>query len=510
MKSYSVFLAVLAIFAPIQARKMEMLAKTSKASSKALATTKFPQDATAEDILAEVPDQLSGLEAITGSKDAVQATLPEDTVSDVATQSTGGLEVQQEEGTSQSGDAVLPAFDAESSTMPAFDAESSKMPANIANIENQVLRLASAAAKTGKADSAMIEMVDSIIAILNTSVKVPLDGQSTALNDNLNSLRTQMTDCYNAALNASSQTTADGPPFNLSTLAAEHRACRQEQQSLTQTATRLRSLASAYADQRNVWCTNYTGLETGYLIDGRAQCLVNHGAYHGTWWLSSFYQDQSVFWTNLYSIILNAKMRCDNATSIWQQADANATAAEALVVGKTAECDYDQIQMDGASCQYKAYIDGLWSTDISNWHSDSTSCYTGASSAFNSSYAHAITETDYLNVQLEGVWRIECYLNSFTQVNIDENITHCQQKQYANATTLYDGSIGYYYPYPCDWSCTTVGTTPPPPVAPHECQDRYGNMSDIAGTPDYENAHYYPYKALVFECNATCCPNACR
>lgn len=499
MKSVSVCLAILAVFAPIQARKMEMLAQASKASSKALATTKLPQDATAEDILAGVPGQLSGLEDVAGSKDAVQATLPEDTISDVATQSTAGLEVQQEEGASQSGDAVL----------PAVDAESSKMPANIANIENQVLRLASTAAKTGKADSAMMEMVNDIIAILNTSVKVPLDQQSTALNDHLDSLRNQMTDCYNSAFNASSQATADGM-FNLSTLAAEHRACRQEQETLTQTATRLRSLASAYADQMAVWCGNYNTSERGYLLDGRAQCLVNHGAYHGTWWLSSFYQDQSAFWANLYNIVVAARLRCENATAIWQQADANATAAEALVTSKTAECDAEQIQMDGASCSYKAYIDGLWSTDISNWHSSSTGCYSGASAAFNASYADAITQTDYLNVQLQGIWRIECYLHAFAQVDINSAIHQAQAMQYSNATTLCDGSIGYFYPYPCGWECTTTGTTPPPPVAPHECAGRYGNMSDIAGTPDYENAHYYPYKALVFECNATCCPNACR
>jgi hypothetical protein len=506
MKSFSVCFAVLAIFVPIQARKMELLAKASKASSKALATAKLPQDVTAEDILAEVPGQLSGLEDVAGSRDAVQATLPEDTISDVATQSTGGLVVQQEEGASQTGDAIAPQTG--DAVLPVVDAETSQMPTNIANMENQVLRLASAAAKTGKADSAMIEMVNSIIAILNTSIKEPLNQQSTALNDNLDSLRNQMTDCYNTALNASSQATAD--LYNLSNLSVEHRACRQQQELLTQTASRLRSLASAYADQMAVWCGNYNQSERGYLLDGRAQCLVDHGDYHGTWWLSRFYQDQSAFWENLYNIVVAARLRCENATAIWQQADNNASAAEAAVTIKTAECDQDQMQMDGASCSFKAYIDGLWSADISEWHSSTTGCYTTADATFNSSYAHAVTETDYLNVQLKGIWRIECYLSAFIQANISSHIEHCQSRQYANATTLYDGSIGYFYPYPCDWSCTTIGTTPPPPVAPHECAGRYSNVSDIAGTPDYENAHYYPYKALVFECNATCCPNPCR
>lgn len=506
MKSFSVFLAVLAVVVPIESRKMELLAKASKASSKALATNKLPQDVTAEDILAEVPGQLSGLEDVAGSKDAVQATLPEDTLSDVATQSTGGLEVQQEEGASQNGDAV--ASQTEDAVFPVVDAETSKMPempANIANIENQVLHLASAAAKSGKADSAMIEMINSIIAILNASVKVPLDQQSTALNDNLESQRNQMTNCYYTALNASSQATAD--LYNLSTLAAEHWACRQQQELATDTASRLRSLANAYADQMAVWCGNYNISDGSYIIDGRAQCLVNHGDYHGTWWLSSFYQDQSAFWENLYNIVVAARLKCENATAIWQQAENNATAAEAAVTIKTAECDQDQMQMDGASCSFKAYIDGLWSADMS---SSTSGCYATADAEFNTSYAHAVTETDYLNVQLQGIWRIECYLNAFTEVDISGTISACQGKQYGNATTLYDGSTGYYYPYPCDWSCTTTGTTPPPPVAPHECADRYSNMSDIAGTPDYENAHYYPYKALVFECNATCCPNACR
>lgn len=503
MKPFSVFLGVLAVFVPIESRKMELLAKASKASSKALATNKLPQDVTAEDILAEVPGQLSGLEDVAGSKDAVQATLPEDTLSDVATQSTGGLEVQQEEGASQNGDAVASLTG--DAVFPVVDAETSKMPANIANIENQVLRLASAAAKSGKADSAMIEMVNSIIAILNASVKVPLDQQSTALNDNLDSLRNSMTTCYYAALNASTQATSD--MYNLSTLAAEHLACRQQQVLDTETATRLRSLANAYADQMAVWCGSYNTSEQGYLLDGRAQCLVNHGAYHGTYWLSSFYQDQSAFWANLYNIVVAARLRCENATAIWQEAENNATAAEAVVTTKTAECDQDQMQMDAASCSFKAYIDGLWSTDTG---SSTAGCYATADAEFNTSYAHAVTETDYLNVQLQGIWRIECYLNAFTQEDISGTISTCQGKQYSNATTLFDGSIGYYYPYPCDWSCTTVGTTPAPPVAPHECADRYSNMSDIAGTPDYENAHYYPYKALVFECNATCCPNACR
>eukprot|EP00930_Biecheleria_cincta_P037526 TRINITY_DN2576_c0_g1_i4.p1 TRINITY_DN2576_c0_g1~~TRINITY_DN2576_c0_g1_i4.p1 ORF type:complete len:502 (+),score=92.30 TRINITY_DN2576_c0_g1_i4:52-1557(+) len=497
MKSFVCCLALLNALVYVQARKMEALAKTS---IKALAKsgTKLSPDATAEDILAEVPSQLSGLEDASGSKDAVQATLPEATISDILSQSTEELDVQQEVGASQTGDVAL----------PVMDGDTSKIPANIEKLENQVLRLASAAANSGNASTAMTQMVSNIVAIIQNFLIPPLDAQHAAMIANLDSTRSDVSTCYSNALDAASQASSD--MYNLSTLAVEHRTCRQQQDILTQSALRLRSLADAYRDQMSVWCGRYNQSEKGYLLDGRSQCLVNHGAYHGTWWLSSFYQDQSAFWANLYNIVVAARLRCENATGVWQQADANATAAEAAKTTKAAECDQDQMQMDGASCSYKTYVDVIWSDSVSSWHSTAGACYASQVASFNSSYAHAVTVTDYLNVQLTGIWRIECYLNAFTQADINSYIQHCQQKEYYNGTILWDNTTGYFYPYPCGWSCTTVGTTPPPPVAPHECAGRYSNMSDIAGTPEYENAHYHPYNALVFECNATCCPNACR
>lgn len=400
--------------------------------------------------------------------------------------------VQREESVIQTGDATLPVFEAAGSKLP--------LPPSIDSIEKQVLALASTAVKTGKADDAMLEMIDNINGIINLTLLADLDEQSAALIASVDKQRDKACTCYAADIAKAHNATPD--MFNLSLYSQQHTACRAAQIALSSTASHERKLADADAAQKVLWCAKYQELETGNILSGSSQCLVQPGAYYGTLWLSHFYQDQSDFWLNLYNIAVAARLKCENTTAIWQEAEDIATATEAAAANKTAECDETQALMDAASCSYKAYIDHLWTVD------EPGSCNLEAQqAAFGEIYDHAITETDYLNGQLTGIWRIKCYLHAFAVADIDNQIKYCQHKEYQNGTILYDNTTGLFYPYPANYTCT--GTSAQIEV-PHECDGRYSNLTDIAGTPDYENAHYYPYKALVFECNASCCPNSCR
>lgn len=350
------------------------------------------------------------------------------------------------------------------------------------NLELSVLKLAKSGASPGVAG-----FVEEIRTILDTKMRVEVWRIRNATEANLDTLYQGLMNCSVVKTNL---TELIPDTFLLPSLNASHRSCRKDQHLAHDMSIGTRGLADSIFKLKEVYCDAYSSNDSLSNHPGANQCNPclcctgrvfqdDNAAYN-------YFEYQEVFWTDLYSMAQFSRERCGNYTTLWEDADVNATRAEAAEAVLKDKCTALQSQMDTASCDYEA----TWNRKCSPTQDGSyPKCYDEQLELYSVAWGQAYpTQQTSLQDQMRAILRINCYLGVFNLSNIDAGITVCRDTDYLD-----------------DSHVKSLAFTKHQIPAPASCGAR--PMQHWAGYVEYEAMYYADTHALSDTCGASCCKN---
>lgn len=206
------------------------------------------------------------------------------------------------------------------------------------------------------------------------------------------------------------------PMPNWTDLSAAHKSCRWDQSSMSTPTEELWRLMIDSERIMNETCHLYNNVNQ--MIPGFDEC--GHAPPNNM--RDYIVRLRNKFKVRLDGVILE-KLRCENATSIYEYRRRQWMLSNASVDCKKEECDGVQLEMDTAACNYTAAVKGI----CDEYHQ----CYNKTRCSYRSTLDTAHDLVQRLRPEYRALKRIECILLQWLANNLDKGIDVCRNKTHS-------------------------------------------------------------------------------
>lgn len=206
------------------------------------------------------------------------------------------------------------------------------------------------------------------------------------------------------------------PMPNWSNLSASHKSCRWDQSSMSTPTEELWRLMIDAERIMNETCRLYDNVNQ--VIPGVDEC----GAAPPNHMRDYIARLRDKFKVRLDGVILE-RLRCENATSIYEYRRRQWMLSNASVDCKKEECDGVQLEMDTAACNYTAAVKSI----CDEYHH----CYNKTLCSYSSTLDTASDLLQRLRPEYRALKRIECILLQWLANNLDDGIEICRDKTHS-------------------------------------------------------------------------------
>lgn len=358
----------------------------------------------------------------------------------------------------------------------------------IQNLERSVLNLVNQGASPG-----MVAFVEELRQLVDGKMKKELRNQQNTTQSTLNAHFGAIAHCaqqdwrevLDVALGQDVKANASSvESFGLQPLAQKHRLCRWGEWQRWEEKTSTQAAMEKSKETKDYLCGLYAGNESHRAapVGDSGNCVMGskYPASSQTRHID-FLRDQLAWWEDQLQQIQTSRVQCTAASEAYDSALAMFQQASTAHADVQKTCNATQVQLDEASCRYKAYsqkkceliahcADTAWQTYHDTWN-------------------EALTEAQFLQAQMRALLRIECYLGAFQLSNMTDGILQCKRKDFHNHTHV-----------------TSLAFQPQAQPAAHSC---LVDKENVAGFCVYEGKYYANTSNLSQPCAASCCHKTC-